>query len=68
MTLVKLRNTCLQEFSELSSLINRIKCRKKLQQQFITWDDISTEAARQKAPGVYILRYLNRKAALSTWK
>lgn len=55
MTSVKLRNTCLWEFSELSGLIGRIKCHKRLQQQFITCDDIFIEGARQKAHHVFII-------------
>lgn len=55
MTSVKWRNPCLQEFSKLSILINSIKCRKGLQQWFITCDDIFTEGARQKAHHVFII-------------
>lgn len=55
MTSVKVRNTCLQEFSELSALISSIKCQKGLRQQFITCDDIFTEGASQKAHHVFII-------------
>lgn len=62
MTSVKVRNTCLQEFSELSALISSIKCQKGLRQQFITCDDIFTEGAKSSSCFYYILRCLNRKA------